>query len=159
MEFLMNDGEWYVWTLVLISILTILMMPKKNLTWAGVFITLSVGGYLAWFSNSVIGSSIDLFDLAQKKTTEFSDASLLTFVPPCIATIYVNFYNPQKGWFFAITFTLVCFVLEWLLVIVGYMENINWKTWYGIPVYFFFFKFFFPFLLRLLSKKLVKTES
>jgi hypothetical protein len=158
MEFMKYEGEWYVWILVMISILTVLIMPKKNLTWVGVFITIGVSGELTWASDSITGSVIDLFDLAKKQTTQFSDALLISFVPACIATIYVNFYQTYKKWIFPFVFTLLCFVLELGLVKVGYMQNNEWKTWYGIPVYFIAFRFFFPWYLKLLSRKMVKIN-
>ncbi|WP_338448460.1 hypothetical protein R4Z09_19815 [Niallia oryzisoli] len=157
MEFMRYEGEWYVWILVIISVFTVLLMPKKNLTWIGVFITLGVAGHLTWISDSLVGGAFDLFDLAKKNTIELSDAFLISFVPACISTIYVNFYNFKKGLIFSSIFTLLSFVLEIGLVKVGYMENKNWETWYGIPVYFIFYRFFFPWFLGLLSKKLVKN--
>lgn len=156
MEFMKYEGEWYVWILVLISILLVLIMPKKNLTWVGIFITICVSVGLTWGSDSIAMSVFDLFDLAKKQTIEISDALLISFVPACIATIFVNFYKPQKKWVFTFVFTLLCFVLELGLVKFGYMKNNDWKTWYGIPVYFTVFRFFFPWYLKLISKELVK---
>lgn len=34
MEFMKYEGEWYVWTLFIITILFVIFMPKKKLTWA-----------------------------------------------------------------------------------------------------------------------------
>ncbi|WP_139367383.1 hypothetical protein [Metabacillus halosaccharovorans] len=153
------EGEWYVWILVIISVFSVLLMPKKNLTWVGIFITFGVSGHITWLSDSIVGGAIDLFDLAKKNSIELSDAFLISFVPPCISTIYVNFYTPQKKWAFALIFTLLSFVLEIGLVKFGYMENKNWETLYGIPVYFIFYRFFFPWFLGLLSKKKVKIDS
>ncbi|KKI90548.1 hypothetical protein WQ54_21710 [Bacillus sp. SA1-12] len=156
MDFMKYEGEWYVWTIVLTSILFVLIMPKKNLTWAGIFMTIFLSGGLTWISDSIAGSVIDLFDLAKKQTTELSDAFLISFVPASIATSFVNFYKPQKKWMFAISFTVLCTVLETGLVLFGYMKNNDWRTWYGLPVYFIVFRFFFPWYLQLLTKKLVK---
>ncbi|WP_338787684.1 hypothetical protein [Metabacillus sp. FJAT-53654] len=154
MELMKYEGEWYVWTLVITTILFVLIMPKKNLTWVGIFITIVFSSGFSWISDSIAGSLIDLFDLAKKQTIEPGDAMLISFVPASIATIYVNFYKPHKKWIFAFVFTLLCFVLELGLVKSGYMVNNDWNTWYGIPVYFTLFRFFFPWYLQLLSKNL-----
>ncbi|TDL64047.1 hypothetical protein E2R56_26760 [Rhodococcus qingshengii] len=160
MEFMKYQGEWYVWILFLILILFVIFMPKRNLTWAGIFVTLGVAGHLTWISDSIAGSVFDLFDLAKSNTTELSDSFLLSFVPACISVIYVNFYNSRKRWIFSISFTLVSFFLEIGLVQVGYMKNKNWETWYGLPVYFIIYRFFFPWFLKLITtKKLVKVSS
>lgn len=156
MEIMKYQGEWYVWTLFIISVLIVLFMPKKNLTWVGVYIVLGVSGHFTWLANTIAGSALDTFDLAKKNTTELSDTFLLSFVPACISVIYVNFYSSKKRWTFAIIFTLLSFFLELGLVKVGYMKNVTWKTWYGLPVYFLLYSFFFPWLLKLLSKPLVK---
>lgn len=160
MEIMKYQGEWYVWTLLFFLILIVLLMPKKNLTWAGIFITLGVAGHLTWVSDSIAGSVLDLFDLAKRNTTELSDSFLLSFVPACISIIYVNFYSSHKRWIFAVIFTLFSFFLELGLVKVGYMRNKNWETWYGIPVYFIIYRFFFPWFLKLIiTKKLTKVSS
>lgn len=59
---------------------------------------------------------------------------------------------------FALAFTLLSSLLELGLVQVGYMKNITWNSWYGMPVYFVLFFFFFPWFLSLVSKKLVKMD-
>jgi hypothetical protein len=157
MEFMKYEGEWYVWTLVTISILFVLIMPKKNLTWVGIFITFVFSSGLTWTFDTISMSTFNLFDLAKKISIELSDAFLIGFVPASIATIYVNFYNPKKGWIFAFVFTLLCFVLELGLVQFGYMKNNDWNTWYGIPVYFIIFKFFFPWYFKLTFKTINKN--
>ncbi|MGG7621453.1 hypothetical protein [Bacillus coreaensis] len=158
MEFMKYEGEWYVWTLVIISIIFVLIMPKKNLTWVGIFITFVFSAGLTWTFDTISMSTFNLFDLAKKISIELSDALLIGIVPASIATIYVNFYKPQKEWVFVLSFTLLCFVLEFGLVQFGYMKNNGWNTWYGIPVYFIIFKFFFPWYFNLLAKPLVKSR-
>lgn len=158
MEFMKYEGEWYVWILVFISIVFVLIMPKKNLTWVGIFITFVFSAGLTWTFDTISMSTFNLFDLAKKISIELSDALLIGIVPASIATIYVNFYKPQKKWFFVLFFTLLCFVLELGLVQVGYMKNNGWNTWYGIPVYFIIFKFLFPWYFNLLTKPLVKSK-
>ncbi|MED4227214.1 hypothetical protein [Neobacillus cucumis] len=160
MEIMKYQGEWYVLTVLFVFILILLFMPKRNLTWAGIFITLGVAGFLTWVSDSIAGSVFDLFDLAKKNTTELSDSFLLSFVPASISVIYVNFYSHQKRWIIAFIFTFLSFFLELGLVKVGYMNNNNWKTWYGLPVYFMVYRFFFPWFLKLIStKRLVKVTT
>jgi hypothetical protein len=155
MEFMKYEGEWYVWVVLCITILIVLFMPKRNLTWAGVFITILFAGGLTWIGDTIVGSIFDLFTLAKKQTVELSDSLLISFVPSGIAAIYINFYKPEKAWIWAFIFTFLCFFLELGLVKVGYMINHDWKTWYGIPVYFITFRFFFPWYSKLLSSKLV----
>ena len=159
LQLMKYQGEWYVWLLVITSILIVLLMPKKNLTWIGVFITLGVAGYLTWIADSIAGSVFDTFDLAKSNTTELSDSFLLSFVPACIAVIYVNFYRSRARWTFAFIFTLLSFFLELGLVTSGYMRNKSWETWYGLPVYFIAYRFFFPWFLKIISKDLVKISS
>jgi len=72
MQFMKYQGEWYVWVLVTVSILIVLFMPKKNLTWIGVFVTLGVAGYLTWVADSIAGSIFDLFDLAKRNRFLFT---------------------------------------------------------------------------------------
>jgi hypothetical protein len=158
MEFMKYEGEWYVWTLVIISIVFVLIMPKKNLTWVGIFITFVFSAGLTWTFDTISMSTFNLFDLAKKISIELSDALLICIVPASIATIFVNFYKPQKEWVFVLIFTMLCFVLELGLVQVGYMKNNGWNTWYGIPVYFIIFKFLFPWYFNLLTKPLVKLR-
>lgn len=110
---------------------------------------------MTWIGDTIVGSIFDLFTLAKKQTIELTDSLLISFVPAGISAIYINFYNPKNGWIWAIVFTLLCFFLELGLVKVGYMINHDWKTWYGILVYFIVFKFFYPWYLKLLSRKLV----
>lgn len=155
MEFMKYEGEGYVWSLVIISILFVLIMPKKNLTWVGIFITFVFSAGLTWTFDTISMSTFNLFDLAKKISIELTDALLIGVVPASIATIYVNFYKHHKKWNFIFIFTLLCFVLEYGLVLFGYMKNNSWNTWYGIPVYFIIFTFFFPWYVKLLSKQLV----
>lgn len=159
MDFNNPNGIWYVWLLVFIVVVFVILMPKKNLTWIGVFLTFGVAGQLTWIGDSIIGGGFDLFDLGKSNALELSDAFLVSFVPPCISTIYVNFYKSQKKWLFALIFTLLSFLLECGLVNVGYMENKNWETWYGIPVYLTFYGFFSPWLLSLYTKKQVNLDT
>lgn len=134
-----------------ISILFVILMPKKTLTWGGICITILFSGGLTWIGDTIVGSIFDLFALAKNQTIELTDSLLISFVPAAIATIYVNFYKPKKKWVWAIAFTFLCFFLELGLVKVGYMKNHDWQTWYGLIVYFCVFRFFFPWYLKLLS--------
>jgi hypothetical protein len=158
MEVMIYKGEWFVWLLVGVSLAVVFLMPKKNLTWTGLFISLRVSGDITWFADVVAATPIDLFDLSKKNTTDLSDAFLFTFVPSSIATVFMNFYEPSKKWLFTVMFILLSSGLEWGLVLVGYMRNLQWETWYGIPVYFLLFFFFFPWLLRILSKRLINHD-
>ncbi|MDQ0899279.1 MULTISPECIES: hypothetical protein [unclassified Paenibacillus] len=158
MEITLYKGEWYVWSLFVFWILTVLLMPKKNLTWVGVLVTFGVTSSITWFCDTLIGSAFDLFDLSKTNAVELSDSILVTFVPACIVTVYVNYLDLKRKWVYAFFFTLLSFGLEWVLVKVGYMRNKNWNTLYSIPVYFIFFAFFFPWLLRMISKKEVNLR-
>ncbi len=60
------EGEWYVWTILFITIVIVLFMPKKNLTWPGVFITILLSGGLTWIGDTIVGSIFALFTLAKK---------------------------------------------------------------------------------------------
>lgn len=112
-------------------------------------------GYFAAVAHILVGLKLDYVDFGLTKSVEISDFALVALAPSFIALLFLNFMKPDKPLFYVLLWTVFSFLLEVLLSFNGYMEHLEWKIWYSIPVYivaFLTLHWFFEHVVRNASK-------
>jgi lysylphosphatidylglycerol synthetase-like protein (DUF2156 family) len=144
---------YFVWGLIGLILIVVSFMPKR-LTVRDDILVFSIVGYLAWVSHILVGVKWDLLDFGPTKKIEYTDFALVSFVPPLLAILFLNFKKENQSVLYAIIWTVLSIALEFILAMVGYMKHTEWKIWYSIPVYFIAY-----FGLQMFYKKVIKSNS
>lgn len=126
---------YFVWGMIGLLLIATLLMPKR-LTMREDIITFLIVGYFAWVSHILVGIKLDWVDFGPTKKVEYTDWALVSLVPPFLAVLYLNFKKEKLSLLYIIIWTILSFLIEYLLGKIGYMKHHQWKVWYSIPVYF-----------------------
>jgi hypothetical protein len=151
---------WIVPVTIAVLALVILLMPK-HITWREIIYTWAVVGYIAWIGDMIISVIFDLYDIGPTKEATPIDIFAISMIPAQFSIVFLNFL-PKKNnriWLYAIVWTLLTFLFEWLTTYTGYMDNKGWKTWYSLPGYFFVYLFFLRWHLKYFRKQLGVTNN
>jgi hypothetical protein len=145
----LHEGWWFPVTIECILLLIIIFMPKK-LTWKEIFIIFNIVGYLIFLVDTIAGRYLDIFDIGNPKNEGISELILYAFIPSSLSVIFLNFYNKNKNWILVIFFTLLSLALEYFAEVVGIFKPKKWNILFSIPIYFFAFKIYLPWILNII---------
>ncbi|MCM3576383.1 MULTISPECIES: hypothetical protein [Mesobacillus] len=138
-----------VWVLIALLIIFTIFMPKR-LTVKENIIMFPIIGYFAWTAHTVFGMMLDFVDFGPTKKVELTDWALVTFIPPLLGILFLNF-KTSKYMIYVVIWTISSFLIELLLDIFGYMKHSEWIIWYSIPTYllaYFSLHWFFQRVIR-----------
>ncbi|WP_431804670.1 hypothetical protein [Halobacillus andaensis] len=137
-------GLWFPVTVSILLALTVIITPKKNISWRETYITFGVVAFVTWFSDSMIARGFDLFDLGDPKKTGLGDLLSYTFIPSSLAILYLNYLKKNNKWKLTIIFTFLSIIITFGMVYSGFMEWKGWNWIISITVYLFAFGFALP---------------
>lgn len=146
-DFALAQGWWYPAILSSVLLLIVIFMRKK-ITWKEIYITFGVVGYIVWMIDMILAVPFDFFDLGNPQKEGVPELLLFGIIPSCLSVIYLNYFNPDKKWYFVIMFVILSLLLEWGTVKVGLMELKHWETWWSTPVHFVAYAFYLPWHLK-----------
>ncbi|MCE4052113.1 hypothetical protein [Bacillus sp. Au-Bac7] len=144
-------GMWLSISLVIILLLYILIMPKKEINWREVYITIGVIGLLTWISDNIFAGFLDLVDFGHPKLSGIGELLTYSFIPSSLAVIYLNYLNNSNKWRLVIAFVVISVLIEWAVVKVGYMELKGWNHLFSIPIFLFVYSYFLPLHLKIIK--------
>lgn len=137
-------GLWLPVTLAIFLLLYALFMPKKEISWRELYITIGVVGFLTWIADSIFARSFNLVDFGDPKITGLGEFLTYTFVPSSLSVIYLNYLNKSNKWKLAVIFTVISFLIEWAVAKVGYMKLTHWNHLFSIPIFFIVYSYILP---------------
>ncbi|WP_318503995.1 hypothetical protein [Bacillus sp. T3] len=146
-------GLWLPVSLGLIILLYALLMPKKEIGWRELYITIGVIGFMTWVTDSIFAKYLDLVDFGHPKIVGLGEFITYNFVPSSLSVIYLNYLNSNNKWKLVIVFTIISFFIEWAVERVGYMKLTHWNHLFSIPIFFFVYSFILPLHLRIIKCK------
>ena len=146
-------GLWFPVTASILFALTVLMIPKKNISWREIYITFGVVGFITWFSDGLIARELDLFDIGDPKKAGIGDLLSYTFIPSSLAILFLNYLAPNNKWKLTFCFTLIALLIEFGMVYVGYMKYKGWNWYVSIIVFLIAFGFLLPMHIKLIRKE------
>lgn len=149
-------GLWLPVSLGIIILLYALLMPKKEISWRELYITIGVVGFVTWIADSIFAKYLDLVDFGNPKIVGLGEFITYNFVPSSISVIYLNHLNIKNKWKLAIIFTVLSFLIEWAVVKVGYMKLTHWNHLFSIPIFFLVYSYILPLHLRIIRRNNVK---
>jgi hypothetical protein len=150
---LQQPGIWFPFVVSAILLFFILLMPKRQLNWRGIYLTFGVIGYVALILDiNIVGIYLDWFDLGNPKIEGLGDFTTYGIIPSCLAVAFLNYFDRKGKWLYVAFFTLISFLFEWELTQVGYMKLKGWQSWYSIPVYILVYGWWLPWHLELMQK-------
>lgn len=145
-------GAWLPYTFGIVLLLFVLFMPKR-LSWREIFFVWMTIGLMAWMTDTLVAVQLDLFDMGHPQKRGIGEVINYTIIPPSLSVIFLNFFQSERKWIYAIIFTIISVIYEWGLVQVGNMKLHGWHTWWSIPVYLLMFGVIVPWILRFLRKE------
>lgn len=146
-------GLWFPLAVGAAGLLFILLMPKRRLTWQGVYLTFGVVAAVALSMDVIIvGKYFDVFDLGAQYQEGIGDLASSGTIPASIAVIYLNYYDPKRKWLYVASFTVMSFLFELVLTQVGYMKLKGWQTVYSLPFYIAIFSLWLPWHYETMKK-------
>ena len=92
---------------------------------------------------------IVLDELGEEMTLWYYTADIIPLFPPitaiditCLPLIYMLIYQYTKRWpsfliATAVMSVVFCFIFEPIFIWSGIYKLLTWKSWYGLPIYFF----------------------
>ncbi|OAS89147.1 MULTISPECIES: hypothetical protein [Metabacillus] len=144
-------GLWLPISLGLILLLYALLMPKKEINWRELYITIGVIGLLTWISDNIFAGIFDLVDFGHPKISGIGELITYSFIPSSLAVIYLNYLNSSNKWRLVIIFIVISVLIEWAVVSVGYMKLKEWNHIFSIPIFFVVYSYFLPFHIRIIK--------
>lgn len=148
---LQQKGIWFPLVTGVIALLFILLMPKRQMNWRGIYITFGVIGYITLMLDVfIVGEYFDLFDIGDPGLEGIGDLMTYAIIPSCLAVAYLNYFDRKNKWLYVALFTIISFLFEWWLTQVGYMRLKGWQNWYSIPVYIIVYGYWLPWHLKLM---------
>lgn len=149
---LQQEGIWFPLISGIIALLFIVLMPKRQMNWRGIYITFGVIGYVTLMLDVfIVGEYFDLFDIGDPGLEGIGDLMTYAIIPSCLAVAYLNYFDRKRIWLYVALFTVISFLFEWELTRVGYMRLKGWQNWYSIPVYIIVFGLWLPWHLKLIQ--------
>ncbi|NPV92169.1 MAG: hypothetical protein HPY50_15485 [Firmicutes bacterium] len=146
------QGVWFPIVIGVIALLFVVLMPKKRLNWMGIYLTFGVVGYVTIMLDIfILGQYVDLFDIGDPFLEGIGDLFTYTIIPPCLAVIFLNYFDRLQKWWYVAFFMAVSFSYEWVLTRLGFMVLKGWQNWYSIPVYFLVYSYWLPWHFGLLK--------
>lgn len=145
------NGLWLPISIVLILLLYILIMSKKEINWREVYITIGVIGLLTWISDNIFAGFFDLVDFGHPKLSGIGELLTYSFIPSSLAVIYLNYLNKSNKWRLVIIFVVISFLIEWAVAKVGFMELKRWNHLLSIPIFFIVYSYFLPLHFKIIK--------
>ncbi|MDF2921840.1 MAG: hypothetical protein K0R57_754 [Paenibacillaceae bacterium] len=145
-------GAWLVYGIGAL-LLVLALFFRRKLTWREYYITFGIMAAAGWLGNIVFFFQLDLLDSGDPSIGGIADIIVFTIAPSCIALLYLNVYNPRRKWIFSLSFSLLSLLLEYILVVAGFLIQKGWHTWYSIPLYFLFYHFGLPWHLQYIRQE------
>lgn len=152
-------GLWLPVSLGIIILLYALLMPKKEISWRELYITIGVIGFATWISDSIFAKYLDLVDFGDRKIVGIGEFITYNFVPSSLSVIYLNYLNKANKWKLVIIFTVISFLIEWAVVKVGYMKLTHWNHLFSIPIFFFVYSYILPLHFKIIKCKKDKSNQ
>lgn len=163
-EFISNldlgaTGLWFPVTVSILFAITVIIVPKKNISWREIYITFSVVGFVTWFCDGLVAREFDLLDLGHPNKAGLGDTLCYTFVPSSLAILYLNYLSKNNKWKLTIIFTIVAMLIEFGMLYVGYMNYKGWNSLISIIVFLIAFGLLLPIHIRVIRNEFVDLKT
>ncbi|WP_426451948.1 hypothetical protein ACP26L_07680 [Paenibacillus sp. S-38] len=145
-----STGWWYPVVLGFFCLFFVITMPKR-INWREIYLTFGLIAGLVWVVDTVFAIWLDLFDIGDPTKRGIGEFFLYAIIPPCLAVIYLNFYQERNKFLHTLLFTALSGLVEWGAVAVGLMKETHWNTLYSLPVFLAVYYLFLPKHLNILE--------
>ncbi|WLD94060.1 hypothetical protein [Alkalihalobacillus sp. AL-G] len=118
--------------------LILLFFIPKRLSIKEVYNTWTAIALLTVLTDLIVGAVFDKFDFAGSKKIQLSDLFFEITITPVYGIILLCLMPESKVRFLitSLLWTVIGISIEWLNVMVGYLDYKGWSLWYSIPFYF-----------------------
>jgi hypothetical protein len=144
-------GIWYPISLVVILILFILFMKKRQLTWRQIYATFGVVCAVTWIVDMIVSIYFDAYRFGTNHSIGLADLLALSFIPSCLSIIYLNFRTKSNKWMMLVGFTVLSLAIELIATRVQYFQLKYWKLYYSLVMYLIIYGCLLPLHLHVLK--------
>lgn len=146
-------GLWFPVTVCILLGLSVIIIPKKYISWREIYVTFGVVGFVTWFSDAILARGFDLFDLGDASKPGLGDILSYTFIPTSLSILYLNYLTKNNKWKLTIIFTLISLIIAFGMVYFGYMKHNGWNWLISIIVFLIAFGFALPIHIKFIRNK------
>lgn len=108
---------------------------------------------MTWISDAILGRVLDLLDLGNPHKTGLGEILSYTFIPSCLAIIFLNYLTESNKWKLTILFTCISTIIDLGMQYSGYMIFHGWSMFYSIIVFLITYQFILPLHLRFIRRE------
>ncbi|MDQ0270110.1 hypothetical protein [Cytobacillus purgationiresistens] len=146
-------GLWFPIIVSIILFVTLLLIPKKRISWVELFIIFCIVGFATWISDAFILRIFDLIDLGSPDKPGIGDIISYTFIPTSLACLFLCFLDMKNRWKLVIIFTFLSFIIELGMEFSGYMKTKDWIKFTTPLFHLFVYGFILPYILKLIRRR------
>jgi hypothetical protein len=153
-----SKGLWFPVIISILLFITVLIIPKKNITWREIYITFGIVGFVTWISDALITRVFDLIDLGNPNVTGMGEILCYTLIPTSLSVLYLNYFTNKNKWKLTILFIVLSFLVDIGMEYFGYMEYNGWNLFYSLLSFLLVFGYLLPLHIKLIRVHWTNTN-
>jgi hypothetical protein len=145
-------GSWFIYLTG--SILLYLSVTiTKNISGREWLLIFGVVGFLGWMADILIFFILDLMDSGDPSIGGLPDIFMFVIGPGATAILFLNYYCRPGKLVRVLFYSALSYMIEYILVKLGFIKLKGWKPIYSIPCYLLIFGVVLPWILKLIRNK------
>jgi hypothetical protein len=145
------EGSWFIYLIG--SILFFLSCSlTKNISRKEWILLFGMVGFYGWMANIILFFLLDFMDSGDRSIGGLPDIFMFVIGPATTAILFLNNYNTPTKLIRVLFFSILSFLVEYILGKLGFLKLKGWKPFYSIPFYLLLFGIVIPWTLKLIRK-------
>ncbi|MDM5326954.1 hypothetical protein [Neobacillus sp. CF12] len=144
-------GSWFIYLIGSI-LLSLSITTTKNISRREWLLLFGIIGFYGWMANIILFFIFDLMDSGDPSIGGIPDIFMFVIGPAATAILFLNRYNTPTKLIRVIFFSILSFLVEYILGRLGYLKLKGWRPVYSIPFYLLLFAIVLPWTLKIIRK-------
>jgi hypothetical protein len=148
---LFAKGSWFIYLIGSI-LLSLSITTTKNISRREWLLLFGMIGFYGWMANIILFFIFDQMDSGDPSIGGIPDIFMFVIGPAATAILFLNRYNTPTKLIRVIFFSMLSFLVEYILGKLGFLKLKGWKPVYSIPFYLLLFGIVLPWTLKIIRK-------
>ena len=148
---LFAKGSWFIYLIGSI-LLSLSITTTKNISRREWPLLFGMIGFYGWMANIILFFIFDLMDSGDPSIGGIPDIFMFVIGPAATAILFLNRYNTPTKLIRVIFFSMLSFLVEYILGRLGYIKLKGWRPVFSIPFYLLLFAIVLPWTLKIIRK-------
>lgn len=145
-------GSWFIYLTGAIAFL-LSVTVTKNISRREWFLLFGMIGFIGLMVDIILFFILDLMDSGQPSIGGIPDIFMYVIGPASMGVLFLNHHDSPTRLIRILFFSVLSFLIEFILGKIGFLTLKGWKPVYSIPFYLFLFAIFLPGMLKLIRGK------